>query len=91
MSSKFTLSALLFAGGMLAVTLPVSATSLPNLSLLKVQALEQSQVQKTHGWHRSCRKGLNGSHKHVKGVGRIQCTTAKCYTNIFGYRVCDYF
>ena len=91
MISKFTLSALVVAGGLLAWTLPVSATSLPNLSTMKNGAIEQSMVQKTHGWHRACRKGLNGSHKHVKGVGRIQCTTAKCYTNIFGYKVCDFF
>ena len=91
MISKFKLSAAIAAAGFLAVTLPVSATTIPNLNTVKDAAQLQSDIQKAHGWHRTCRKGLNGSHKHVKGVGRIQCTTAKCYTNIFGYKVCDYF
>ena len=90
MNLKLTLAAVA-AAGVLAAALPVSAATLPNLSVMKDGAIAQSQIEKTHGWHRSCRKGLNGWHKHVKGVGRIQCNTAKCYTNIFGYRVCDYF
>lgn len=90
MNLKLTLAAVA-AAAVLAAALPVSAASLPNLSIMKDGAIAQSQIEKTHGWHRKCRKGLNGPHKHVKGVGRIQCTTAKCYTNIFGYRVCDFF
>jgi hypothetical protein len=91
MISKLTLATLAAAAGLLAATLPASSATLPNLNIMKDGAIAQSQVEKTHGWHRKCRKGINGSHKHVKGVGRIQCTTAKCYTNIFGYRSCDFF
>ena len=79
------------AAAVMAVTLPVSAASLPNLSIMKDGAMAQSQIDQVHFAHRKCRKGTNGAHKHVKGVGRIQCTTAKCYTNIFGYRSCDFF
>ena len=68
MISKFTLSALVVAGGLLAWTLPVSATSLPNLSTMKNGAIEQSMVQKTHGWHRACRKGLNTFDVLVRAV-----------------------
>ncbi|MEQ1670772.1 MAG: hypothetical protein ABL893_07945 [Hyphomicrobium sp.] len=67
------------------------AAPLPNLSAMKDGALAQSQIEKTHGWHRTCRRGLNGSHKHVRGVGRIQCGTAKCWTNAWGYKRCKYF
>jgi hypothetical protein len=90
MNLKLTLASVV-AAGVLAAALPVSAASLPNLSIMKDGVVAQSQIDQAHFAHRTCRKGLNGSHKHVKGVGRIQCTTAKCYTNIFGYRVCDYF
>jgi hypothetical protein len=91
MISKLTLASVVAAGGLLAATLSVSAATMPTLNILKDTATAQSQIEKTHGWHRKCRKGLNGSHKHVPGVGRSQCTTAKCFTNIFGYRQCEYF
>ncbi len=67
------------------------AAPLPNLSTLNEAAASQSQIEQTHGWHRSCMRGLNGSHKHVRGVGRIQCGSAKCWTNRFGYKRCKYF
>lgn len=67
------------------------AAPLPNLSTLNDAVAAQSQIEKTHGWHRTCMRGLNGSHKHVRGVGRIQCGTAKCYVNKFGYKRCKYF
>jgi hypothetical protein len=58
---------------------------------MKNNAAAQSQIEKTHGWHRACHRGLNGWHKHAPGVGRIQCTTAKCHKNALGYRVCKYY
>ncbi|MGL4396588.1 MAG: hypothetical protein ACRCS9_08630 [Hyphomicrobium sp.] len=74
-----------------AASLP--ATAAPQLSLtpLKTIAAEQSVVEKTHGWHRVCRRGLNGVHKHIAGVGRIQCSTRRCWTNKFGIKRCNYF
>lgn len=75
-----------------AIALPAVAAPAGGFAPLKTLGLSQTHVEKTHGWHRKCRKGLNGWHRHVKGVGRVQCTTAKnCYTNMFGFRVCDWF
>jgi hypothetical protein len=70
---------------------PGMAASMPDLSILKGDAAAQSQVEQAHFWHRTCRHGANGWHKHVKGVGRIQCTTGKCWTNALGYKQCKYF
>ncbi len=76
----------------LAVAAPSMAAAPAGLAPLKSLGLEQSNVEKTHGWHRRCRRGLSDWHKHVPGVGRIQCRTARnCYRNMFGYRVCDWF
>lgn len=90
---KLSLSAAVLAAGLAMATIPVSAqpgSALPQLK--SIVGSEASMVEKTHGWHRKCRKGLNGWHKHVKGVGRVQCTVAKnCYTNVFGFKVCDWF
>lgn len=41
-----------------------------------------------HGWHRTCRHGLTDVHKHVKGVGRTECTTRRCTTNSMGFKRC---
>lgn len=87
----------IFAGAALAAAVALASPSFAaspasGLAPLKSIAVEQSQVEKAHGWHRKCRRGLNGWHKHVRGVGRVQCTTSKnCYRNMFGYRVCDWF
>lgn len=94
MTPKFTLAgAALAAAFAIATAAPgMAASPASALAPLKPIGLEQSQIEKTHGWHRRCRRGLNGWHRHVRGVGRIQCTTAKnCYTNVFGYRMCDWF
>ncbi len=91
MHYKLTLSAAIAAAGLLAASTAASAAPLPSLSTLKEAAAAQSQVEQTHGWHRRCRRGLNGWHKHVPGVGRIQCTTARCWTNKWGYKRCTYF
>lgn len=89
---------ILLAAGAIALAasvaaMPGNAATTGSLAALKgVAAAQPSGVEKAHGWHRKCRKGLNGWHKHVPGVGRIQCTTARnCYKNIFGVRVCDWF
>lgn len=64
------------------------AAPLPNLSTLKADISAQSDVEQAHFWHRRCRRGLNGWHKHIKGVGRTQCTTMRCWKNSLGRRVC---
>lgn len=74
-----------------AVSTASFAAPLPALSTLKDTGAAQSQVEQTHGWHRSCQRGLNGWHKHVRGVGRIQCGNAKCWTNKWGYKRCSYY
>lgn len=75
-----------------AFAVSVSATSvaapLPNISTLKDGFAAQSQIEQAHFWHRKCRRGLNGWHKHIKGVGRTQCTTMRCWRNNLGRRVC---
>ena len=91
MNFKITIAATIASAGLLAAAMSASAATLPSLSTLKDAAAAQSQVEQTHGWHRICRRGLNGWHKHVPGVGRVQCTTAKCYTNKWGYKRCTYF
>jgi hypothetical protein len=73
-----------------AVTVSTSsvAAPLPNLTLLKDNISAQTQIEKAHFWHRKCRRGLNGWHRHVKGVGRVQCTSMRCWKNSWGRRVC---
>jgi hypothetical protein len=67
------------------------ATTAGSLGMLKGVGTAQSSVEKTHGWHRTCRRGLNGYHRHVPGVGRVQCTAHKCWTNSWGIRRCRWF
>lgn len=49
-----------------------------------------SNEASAHGWHRTCRHGLTDVHKHVKGVGRVECTTQRCYTNKWGQKRCSW-
>jgi hypothetical protein len=70
---------------------PGEATTAGSLGALKGAEAQHSIVEKAHGWHRTCRRGLNGYHRHVPGVGRIQCTARKCWTNSWGFRSCRYF
>jgi hypothetical protein len=91
MSSKLTLSALVAAAGLMAATLPGSAALNGSFNGLKDAAAAQSLVEQTHGWHRSCRRGLNGWHKHVPGVGRIQCGNHRCWRNKWGVRRCIWY
>lgn len=92
MNIKVALAATALVAG-IALAAPGMAMTASKIPSLKTAAEAQSSlVEKTHGWHRKCRRGLNGWHKHVRGVGRVQCTLAKnCYTNMFGFRVCNWF
>ena len=67
------------------------ASTAGSLGVLKSVGAMQSNVQKTWGWHRTCRRGLNGYHKHVPGIGRVQCTAHRCSTNSQGVRRCRWF
>ena len=93
MISKLSLSAATLAAAFVFVTLPTSATTIGGLAPLKsVAGQQQSLIEKTHGWHRTCKLGLNGWHKHVPGVGRVQCTNKKdCYYDFFGVQHCTWF
>ena len=78
MISKFSLSAATLAAAFFVATLPGSATTVGSPSLLKGAAAgQQSTVEKAHFWHHKCRWGLNSWHKHVPGVGRVQCICSK--------------
>jgi hypothetical protein len=91
MIGKFSVAAAAIAAGLLVASSAGMATSAGSLGALKDVGAAQSSVEKTHGWHRTCRRGLNGYHRHVPGVGRIQCTARKCWTNSWGVRRCRWF
>lgn len=92
MLKKLTLTAAALCTAVVITSATTVAAPATGLSPLKALTADQQIIEKTHGWHRKCRKGLNQWHRHVKGVGRVQCTTAKnCYTNVFGFRVCNWF
>lgn len=72
--------------------MPASTVSAGNLSALKsVAASQPSLLSEVHFSHRACKSGLNGWHKHVPGVGRVQCTNRKCYKNSYGITRCVYY
>ncbi|HML27456.1 MAG TPA: hypothetical protein PKE16_01200 [Hyphomicrobium sp.] len=91
MTVKLSLVAAAVAAGLLFASPSGMATTAGSLGTLKGVGAAQSNVEKTHGWHRTCRRGLNGYHRHVPGVGRIQCTARKCWTNSWGVRRCRWF
>ena len=65
---------------------PATAAPGGSLGVMKSIAAEQSMVDKTHGWHRTCRRGLTDVHRHVPGVGRVTCTSRRCWRNKGGAR-----
>ena len=74
MARKLSLVAAMVAVGVFsAASHGIAATG-----ALKSVGADQSTVEQAHFWHRTCRKGLNGWHKHVKGIGRVQCTNHVC-------------
>lgn len=92
MISKSSIAAAVAVTTMLFAAPAGMAAGSAGLAPLKTLTAQSSIVEKTHGWHRKCRRGLNGFHKHVRGVGRIQCTTVRnCYYNIFGVKVCEHY
>ncbi len=92
MISKLSLTAATLAAAIFVATLPGSATTVGGLAPLKtIAGAQQSMVEKTFGWHRTCRRGLTDWHKHVPGVGRVTCTTKKCTVNRLGVRRCRWY
>lgn len=85
-ATALVLASLLSAGN------PAHAASpAAGLVPLKPLALAQSMIEKTHGWHRRCRRGLTDWHKHIRGVGRRTCTTRRCSVNSWGVRRCRWY
>jgi hypothetical protein len=78
MNSKIWLATVALAVGTAMSGASANAASPAPLSLLKVASAQSSNVVEAHFWHRKCRRGLNGWHKHVKGIGRVQCTNHVC-------------
>lgn len=78
MTRKLPLAAAVLAAGLLFTSVPGMATTGASLGALKDVGAAQSAIDKAHFWHRTCRRGLNGWHKHVPGVGRVQCTNHIC-------------
>jgi hypothetical protein len=82
MISKISLSAAVLAAAVVFAARPSVATPAASFSALKGTAASQpSIVDQAHFFHRTCRRGANGWHKHVRTVGRIQCTNQKCDKN----------
>jgi hypothetical protein len=79
MNFKFLLPVALLAAGVLFAAIPSQAGTIGGFNTIKTLAAEQpSNIDQAHFWHRTCRRGLNGWHKHVKGIGRVQCTNHVC-------------
>lgn len=78
MKKNILLAAASFAAAIAFSSASANAASPASLSLLKDVSAQSSNVTQAHFWHRKCRRGLNGWHKHVKGIGRVQCTNHVC-------------
>jgi hypothetical protein len=87
---KYSLAAASLAAAVLFAA-PGGAAPVTALSQLKGAEAAQSMVEKTHGWHRTCRRGLTDVHKHVRGVGRVECHSRKCWTNSYGVKRCTWY
>jgi hypothetical protein len=78
-------AAAIAVAGLISASAPASAVS---LAPLKPLTAGQSMVEKTHGWHRLCRRGFTDWHRHIPGVGRVTCASRRCYINRWGVRRC---
>ena len=93
MNLKLSLAAVSLAAGLLIAAMPGSAADTAGIGKLKDVVASQPSGVTDVLWRRGrCHRGIGGYYKWVRGVGRVQCTAAKnCYTNIFGFKVCDWF
>ncbi|HET6388933.1 hypothetical protein [Hyphomicrobium sp.] len=78
MTGKFSLMLAVIAAGVLGAAAQGMATTAAPLGALKSAGEMKSSIEQAHFWHRTCRKGLHGYHKHIKGIGRVQCTNHVC-------------
>jgi len=78
MARKLSLVAAMVAVGVLSAASQGMATTAGSLGALKGVGAAQSSIEQAHFWHRTCRRGLHGWHKHVPGIGRVQCTNHVC-------------
>jgi len=78
MTRKFSLVAATIAAGLLCAMSQGMATTAGSLGALKGVGATQSGIEQAHFWHKTCRRGLHGWHKHVPGIGRVQCTNHIC-------------
>ena len=59
--------------GLMATTSAANAAPVPGAGLANKAIASQSLVEKAHGWHRSCRPGRYGWHRHSWRFGRVPC------------------
>ncbi len=93
MNLKLSLAAASLAASLSIAAMPgMASAGTASLSTLKnVAASQPSGIEKTLWGSEKCHWGIGGYHKYVPGVGRIQCTARKCWTNSFGFKRCKWF
>ena len=91
MTLKSLVSAGALALGLVLAAVPSGANPASQVGDWKSLKLDQPTIVQKTLWHRGCHWGIGGYHKYVAGVGRVQCTTHKCWTNRFGIRRCRWF
>jgi hypothetical protein len=72
MKAPVLISAALLAAAS-AVALPAAAMPGSGPVLAKAPAAQDSAVEKAHGWHKRCRLGRWGWHRHSWRWGRVPC------------------
>ena len=92
MNVRLSLAAATFAAGILFAAVPgMATTDSASLQTLKTTGAAQSSNIEQAAWRGRCWWGIGGWHKYVRGVGRVQCTTHRCWTNSWGIRRCRWF
>ncbi len=92
MTRKFSFAAATLAAGLLFASASGMATTCGDRSVLLRASARRNPMSRRHmAGIGPARRGLNGYHKHVPGVGRVQCTAHKCWTNSWGIRRCRWF
>jgi hypothetical protein len=89
MTFRLSLAAATLAAGVVLASMPATAATSSSFTSLKaIGAAQSSIIEKTAG---RCWWGFGGWHKWVPGVGRVQCTSHKCWKNRWGIRRCKWF
>ena len=90
MKLRSSLAAAAFAIGVSCAAMPGMATTNASLQVLNASGTQSSLVEEA-AWRGRCWWGPGGWHKYVRGVGRVQCTSHKCWINRWGFRRCRWF